>query len=76
MKSKGLGKNVVAKRRAMHTKYLLFPIALTCTMMLGCSDDPASADNVVNGTTAIDSLQPEPYIDPLTGEVVSASTIY
>ena len=57
----------------MHTKYLLFPIALTCTMMLGCSDDPASADNVVNGTTAIDSLQPEPYIDPLTGEVVSAS---
>ena len=57
----------------MQTKYLLFPIALTCGIMLGCSDDPASADNVVGGTTALDSLQQEPYIDPLTGEVISAS---
>lgn len=52
----------------MHTKYLLFPVLVAGSIMLGCSDDPASAEGVLGGLTALDTVQTVPVVNPQTGE--------
>ena len=53
----------------MQTKYLLCSIALTSAVMLGCSDDPATAAALDQGSLALpDTSTLLPYVDPATGE--------
>ena len=55
----------------MQTKYLLCSIALTSAVMLGCSEDPATAAALDQGGFALqDTSTLLPYVDPNTGETI------
>ena len=55
----------------MQTIYLLCSIALTSAVMLGCSEDPATAAALDQGGFALqDTSTLLPYVDPNTGETI------
>jgi len=57
----------------MQKKFFLVPLALAGALYIGCSDDPTAAtDNGLGGLQPLESLPPIPYVDPQTGDTVSA----
>ena len=58
----------------MQKKLILFPIALAGALYMGCSEDPtAPTDSGLASLQPLDSQPPISYIDPQTGDTVTAT---
>ena len=58
----------------MQKKYIAFPFIAACALLVGCSEDPATAVNSpdISGLQPLDTVPSIPYVDPLTGETIPA----